>query len=256
MREVVRIIGVTIFVLLVIAALVLSDSPESDSSKDITKNVEDAVYGTNQTGDDKITNLLREVVSIVRERHTTDLSNNNALDQSDIYEASSYETKTDLQRIITLLEQSINELKQTENIVQESYQQIEQMIRENKDLTETERVEALKIFRERITNTESIAVRKERADALVDLYEVSLDYYKFLLREFDDYVIQSNESSERTIAFYSEENRKIANGYLAEISLKSEIFLKADNAQKEYMQSRFSEERVNMNVDDLYNLFY
>lgn len=253
MKEIIRITGVTIAVLLAIGLLAYSGNDSSYTDSNLNNSVDDALYGTNQTGDDKITNILRDIMTLVRERNDTDFKNNTELDKSDIYEISSYETREDLTRTITLLKASIIELENSETSVAESYSQMEQLLRENTQLTESERVEAIKSFNERTKDIDSAAYRRERTETLIDLYEVTLEYYEFLYSAYDDYVIESDEYNERNIAFYTDVNIDTANWFLSQIGEKAAVFEKADATYSEYMNNRFAEDGIDMTTEELYN---
>lgn len=254
MKEIIRIIGTTTVVLLVIAFVAYSGGNNSEyTDSDLNSSLDDALYGTNQTGDDKVTNILRDMMTLVRERNETDFKNSTELDKSDLYEVSSFETKEALIRTIALLKSTISELKSAEASVAKSYSQMEQLIRENAQLTESERVEAIKSFNERRNDVDSAAYRRERTETLIDVYEVTLEYYEFLYMSFEDYVIESNEYNERNIAFYTDENIDTANWYLAQIRQKSAVFEKAESTYSDYLNNRFAEDGLEMTTSELYN---
>lgn len=248
-KIILSILFILVYVMGIFAWIALSDKSEQN----ITTNLEDALYGTNQTEGDHITQVLSEIFIEVKKGGAVYFKNSLALDNSDILEISSYETREDLMRSITTVKASIVELENSEISHKKLQSDIELAIKNTELLSEKEKVEALNSFNENKSDVTKDTYRRERSKTLTDFYRSVLSYYEFLYKNFDDYVIQADENNERNIAFYSDINITTANNWLADISKKATTFEQADKKYMDYMQTSLNEMGVDMKATDIQN---
>ncbi len=249
------IFGVLILTL-VLFAMAVGSTPTNVSQKDeeeITKNFQDALYGTDQSSDAEMSAVLRDMLQQMQVGNAIYYKNTLALDSSDVLEISSYETRNDLIRIISLIEGAMEEQKGSEQHLEKQMDQIEQSVKASTLLSDDRKVNFLKGFNEGLNDIEKGVLRRERTETLINYYESVLIYYNFLTKNFDDYIIQVDENNERNIAFYTDANITKYNALIEDIGQKSLVAMQADKKFIEYTQANFDESGINVDAEEFRN---
>lgn len=228
-------------------------NPTDDTGEDVTNMVEDAVYGTNQTENTPMKQMLSSIFELIQKESRSNYPNTYAFDNSDYLEISSYEGQDDLNRIINLLENSIEELNNSNTYEESTKKKIEDYILNSATFSEDEKIEMINSFKKTAYNTEKITLSRERIQTQIAYYENILSFYRFLKLHFNDYVIEPNENSERVLAFYTDQDINTANTHFNKIETSRQVFAQADEANLAYSQEMFNDLGFEIDSTELRN---
>jgi len=223
-------------------------------AKDATPILEDALYGTQQSGDTKFVGVLSDIFKGYYEATTKKFPATIALDSSNVLEFDSFETKASLQSSISLLKSSIAELSRADQILLEVKEEAREKIR-NSNLSEEDKADVLGGFNKSANNTDQSYYTTRRYQTLKQSYEEMLKLYQFLLANFNDYEIGFDENGEENIFFTSDININTYNTHMANIQKASLRFVEAEAALLEFMNQQLKNQGIDMKAEDIQNSF-
>ncbi len=244
-----------VIIVIVVLALIritgsLADKNNSDTANDIFNDV---VYGTSQSKDTNIVNATSDLFKSYKEEWSKRFPFTITLDNSNVLEFESFETKIAIKDSIDILNGSIAELGNLDNLFAELRQSATKKINSLNTLSEDDKKDILEAFYESLDNEDRIYYTKRRYETLKAFYEEILNLYKFLLLNFDDYYIDFDENNEENIFFYSDSNISKYNNFMIGIESKRRRFLEAENALYEYSDQKLKDQGVDINLKDLQN---
>ncbi len=243
-------IGVLVTLSILISTAVYSLNQYT--AKDTTPIFEDALYGTQQSGDTKLVSVLSEIFKGYREAATKKFPFTIALDSSNVLEFDSFETKVALQSSISLLKSSITELNKASQILLEVKEEAREKIR-NSNLSEEDKADILVGFNKSANNTDQSYYTTRRYQTLKQSYEEMLKLYQFLLANFNDYEIGFDENSEESIFFSSDTNINIYNNHMVNIQKASIRFTEAEAALLEFANKQLKNTGIDVKAEDIQN---
>lgn len=244
---------------IVLATLVLVGIGYNTYSENKPYNVNsmalDALYGTNVSGENDITDALRGVFDKYKEQYQLQFSANIALDASNVLEYDSFETGAELTKSINLLRNAIKELEASDETQETIKESIREYIRQL-DFSEDFKLEMLRGFNESVNNSEKKYLINRRSELLVESYTEMLGLYNFLYANFNDYYIDFDEFGEENIFIYSDENIDTYNKYMKDIGYSSLRFQESEQALFDYMNERLTEQGIDITAEEAYETLY
>lgn len=245
-------IGVLITLGILIATVVYTVNEYR--SQNVTPIIEDALYGTQQSGDSELAKVTSDVFKGYYETSTKKFPATIALDSSNVLEYDSFETRAQLQSSISLLKESVAELSRADQVFLEIKEEARERIR-NSNLSEEDKADVLSGFNKTANNTDQSYYTIRRYQTLKQTYEEMLQLYQFLLANFDDYKIEFDDNGEENIYFYSDANIDIYNAHMADIRKASLRFQEAEAALLEFANQVFKNQGIDIKAEDIQSSF-
>lgn len=221
-------------------------------SQDVTPILEDALYGTQQSGDKEFVGVLSDVFKGYYEATTKKFPATIALDSSNVLEYDSFETKASLQSSISLLKASISELSRADQILLEVKDEAREKIR-NSNLSEEDKADVLGGFNKSANNTDQSYYTTRRYQTLKQTYDEMLQLYQFLLTNFNDYEISFDDNGEENIFFYSDVNIDTYNAHMTDIQKASLRFQEAEAALLAFVNQNLKDQGIDIKAEDIQN---
>ena len=245
--------------ILVITLIILISSATSTyrtyTSADVTSIMQDALYGTNKSGETKYVSLITEIFNSYNDNFTKNFTKTIEIDSSEVLEFSSFETLNTLNYNIELLEASIAELDGFREILNETKEKTRERIRNNPNLSENEKIEVLAGFNNSVNSVDREYLINKRYQSLQNTYEEVLELYNFIYLNYYDYFIDFDENYVENIYFYTDENIDIYNMYMVEIEKDTFRFLEADQAFIDYTNQQFKNNGIDITAEDIQSFY-
>ena len=199
------------------------------STENITSFFEDALYGTNNTGDREYTDLLGSLLRDMQNLTVSKYPSTYAVSLSNIMMYESFKTQNDLKNAIYLLQKSIEELERNKEIDKEIKEEMNKKIKEQEVTSDQEKTKMMNTFNSTMDDGVRLTLVSDRYSKLGMHYKEILKLYEFLLINSEDYELYKDEEEYNGIGFFSDSGLQIYNNYIDNINSLEKAFIEAHN---------------------------
>ncbi len=236
----------------VLVLLVGSFYASHKQSQQLTSEFKTALSG--QSGSGQYSEVLNQVFSYYKSQSAIEFPYSHELDNSDMLEMKSFESKDSINQISGILKNTLTELDSYDSKMNEIIQGARSII-QNSNLSQSEKDEALAGFDKSFEDQTSQDLGSKRIVAMRNLYEKVLTLYEFMLANFDDYQIKTNDSGNQQVYFYTDSNITRYNQISADVQKLSIEFQKANDEFIAYKNKNFKSSGLDINATDVQSYF-
>lgn len=237
---------VGIFIVVFIAG---SSLATKNSNKEMGEMVKKSLSGEFDPKNKGYDRVMAEIFEYYKVANNTFFPYTTKLSNSDVLEFSSYKTKESLTSTMDNLKGSIEELHNHDSNFLKLTSGAKDIISKS-NLSDKEKQDMIIGFEKGYQG--NMVLRQNKALAQVVFYEKVLSLYEFLLANFDDYQIKSENGGEESIYFYSDRNITRYNQIYSEVQTLAQTYVKTENALKEKLDSK-NTEGTSQAVENYYN---
>jgi hypothetical protein len=229
---------------------------QKDNKQVASQMMKDVLNDTNEsTGEaKKYTEIMKSVFEYYKMAVSELFPSDRKIQESNVLTMESYKTKENLTLIIGYLNDSIAEFSDYNNRIVVVKNNAIAKINES-DLSASDKQDLADSFRKGLDDEEANKLANERIQALVTHTKSILKIYQFLLKNFNEYEINSDENGEENIYFTSD---NLINAYntLAEESQKSLTNYESANQKfVDYQSKKLKDAGIDINVGEIQNYF-
>lgn len=178
------------------------------------------------------------------------------LDGLDILTPESLASKESIRNINEVIKKALSELGSYDQIMARVINGAKQVI-QNSELSELQKEEMLAGFLKGINDSESNRLEYARVVAKKIYFEKVKDFYEFMLINFNDYKLQTDNFGNSELFFY-EDADVVSSRYtqiLIDIQRLADEYAKIDSEFVDYKDKKFKKDGINVTSEEIQNYF-